>query len=185
MKNLILSILMLTSLTIQAQAQLKVMTKTGQASFFSTAPLEDIEAHNHQVVAILDLSKNEIAVKMLIKQFNFEKSLMQEHFNENYMESDKYPSASFVGKIVDAPEIELGVSKTYEVKVVGELEIHGVKKAIETTAELVVDGQDITGKTQFKVALADHEIEIPKLVVKNIAEVVDVNIELNFKQTDS
>lgn len=163
------------------QAQQKVMTKTGEASFFSKAPLEDIEAHNKQVVAIIDLSSKEIAVKMLIKQFNFEKSLMQEHFNENYMESDKYPSATFSGKIEESPEILLTESGEYEVKIVGELQIHGIKKPWETMATLTVKDGKVSAKTNFKVKTADFKIEIPKLVIKNIAETIDVNLNFSFE----
>ncbi len=90
-----------------ATAQQKMMTKAGHASFFSKAPLEDIEAHNEKVLAIIDLSSKTVAVKMLMKQFDFENSLMQEHFNENYLESDQFPSATFSGSFEDGPEILL------------------------------------------------------------------------------
>ena len=81
-------------------AQDKYLTTIGYMDFFSHSPLEDIKAVNHQVLSIIDFDTNEIVIHVLIKSFFFEKSLMQEHFNENYMESDKYPKAKFKGKII-------------------------------------------------------------------------------------
>lgn len=160
--------------------QTKMMTKTGEASFFSKTPLENIEAHNQSVVAVLDLSTNEVAVKMLIKQFDFKKSLMQEHFNENYMESDQFPSATFSGRLVYGDDISLTKSGTYEVKIVGDLDIHGVKKPLETMATMTVSKGKVSAKTAFQVKTADHDIAIPKLVIKNIAETIDVDLSFEF-----
>ncbi len=182
MKVQILIMFLFFGITNIAKGQQKVMTKTGQASFFSKAPMEDIEAHNQNVVAILDLNKQEVAVKLLIKQFNFENSLMQEHFNENYMESDKFPSATFTGSIVDGPEILLVQAGEYEVNIAGELEIHGVKNPLETKATLIVHDGKISVKTNFQVTTADYKIKIPKLVIKNIAETIDIKLTFELEQ---
>ena len=110
-----------------AFAQQKVLTKTGEARFYSKAPLEDIEASNGNVVAVIDFDKSEVAVKMLIKKFEFRKSLMQEHFNENYMESDKYPSATFSGALEGLSAIDLRKDGVHEVKITGEIDIHLIR----------------------------------------------------------
>ncbi|MEM9917130.1 MAG: YceI family protein [Bacteroidota bacterium] len=160
-------------------AQSRFLTKQGHASFFSKAPLEDIEAHNYQVMSVIDLEDKNIAVSMLIKTFEFKKSLMQEHFNENYLESHKFPKATFKGSFESATPIEAMKNATYEVDITGVLTIHGVAKDVQTKGTITMKDGKMMATTNFKVALEDHDVKIPKLVVKNIAEVVDVDIQLN------
>lgn len=180
MKRTVLSLLALCLWVCYSNAQTKVLTKSGEAHFYSKAPLEDIEASNENVVAIIDFDKSEVAVKMLIKKFEFKKSLMQEHFNENYMESDQFPSATFTGSLVGLEAIDLRKDGIHELNVKGEIDIHGVKRPMETTATLEVKNGKLFAKTNFKVKTADHRIKIPKIVVKNIAEVIDVNLAFEF-----
>src|SRR4030042_6695880 len=104
MKHLSLIILFLT-LFFAANAQ-KYMTKNGYIGFFSHTPLEDIKADNNQVASVLDISTGEIVFQVLIKSFHFEKTLMEEHFNENYMESDKFPKSTFTGKIINLSSVD-------------------------------------------------------------------------------
>lgn len=160
----------------------KFITKTGHASFFSSAPLEDIEAHNRQVNSIIDLGSGEVAVKMMIQQFKFEKKLMQEHFNENYLESEKYPEATFSGKFT-IPE-NLGAEKNgkFLVKVKGNLKIHGVSQLVEEDATIEIKDGHVKAFTKFIVALEDYKVKIPRIVIKNIAEEVEVTIDLQFDQ---
>src|SRR5690606_40197205 len=100
------------------------MTRTGQIYFYGSTPLESIEAYNHAVAAALDLGSGELVFQVPIRSFIFEKALMQEHFNENYMESDRYPRAEFKGKLVDSPK-EYAKSGTYSVEAEGIMTIHG------------------------------------------------------------
>ena len=118
-----------------ANAQSPLITKNSETSFFSSAPLENIEAVNHRTTAALDLAKGEIVVKMLIKHFEFEKKLMQEHFNENYMESEKYPSTLFKGRFTTSNPIDVKKDGTYEVDVTGNITIHGVTKPLNCKAK--------------------------------------------------
>lgn len=166
-------------------AQDKHMTKTGHTKFFSSAPLEDIEAHNHQVQSIIDLDKQEVVVSMPIRGFEFEKSLMQEHFNENYMESEQFPKATFQGTFTSVKPIALEQDGTYEVEVKGNLTIHGVTKPYTTKGIIAVENRQVNVTTKFNVRVADHNIEIPKLVFKNIAEVVEVTVELKYQLLNS
>jgi polyisoprenoid-binding protein YceI len=165
-----------------ANAQLKVVDRAGHASFFSEAPLENIEAHSKEAKSILDLKTGEIVASVPMKSFQFKKSLMQEHFNEKYVESDKFPEAVFKGKMSKFEQIDLSQNQNYTMEVTGELTIHGVTRPLRTTATLKVNNGTIQGGTTFPVSVKDFDIAIPKLVIKNIAEVVEVKIDFQYKQ---
>lgn len=148
-------------------------------SFFSEAPLEDIESKSDEGVSALDLATGEIYFKVPIRSFEFKKSLMQEHFNENYLESDKYPYAEFKGAVQDWK----GMLKdgTYPVRVTGNLNIHGVAKAYTVEGKLLRTAGQVSVSSVFPVEVADHHIKIPRLVIKNIAEVVEVKISARYR----
>lgn len=170
---------------IMAASLLRAQTyvaKGGTAHFFSTTPLEDIEATSKEATSVFNTQTGELIVSMPIKSFQFSKKLMQEHFNENYMESDKYPKADFKGKILDLKSFDLSKDGTYAVKVVGELSIHGVKKNRTIDASFTVKGGVVTAYSKFKVVLEDHKVERPQIVWEKIAEVVDVDV--NFVYTN-
>lgn len=183
MKNLIL-LLVLTSVGQIAFGQ-KYFTKNGKISFFSEAPLEKIEAHNTSATAVFDASTGKMEFAVLIKAFQFEKALMQEHFNENYMESGKYPKSTFKGKFSDASAVNWDKPGTYPVKVTGDLTIHGVTNQVTADGSIVI-GSDkkIKATSQFEVAVADYKIEIPSVVRDNIAKnvTIDVNLDLQLLQ---
>jgi hypothetical protein len=162
-------------------AQTKFIDRNGKASFFSSAPMEDIEAHNSQVVSILDMDRGEIAVSMLMRSFNFKKALMEEHFNENYVESNKFPKASFKGKITNLDDMDYSKNGTYTLDVSGEITLHGVTKPLAVKAEAVVEDGKIRAKAVFPLAVRDFKIEIPKLVRDNIAEKVEVTVSFNYQ----
>jgi len=166
---------------LNLNAQTKYISKTGHVSFFSSTPLENIEAHNRQVLSIVDLSSGKVAVTMLMKAFEFEKALMQEHFNENYVESGKFPKATFKGKISDYEQVDFSKPKEYSLDVEGILTIHGISKNINTTIKLVVsDELHATGKINIK--LKDYGIKIPKLVAQNISEGIKISLDINHKK---
>ncbi|RYD81291.1 MAG: YceI family protein [Sphingobacteriales bacterium] len=157
------------------------VTRTGHIWFFSQAPLENIEAHNRQASSSLNITTGEMAFQVLIKGFEFEKALMQEHFNENYLESTKFPKATFKGKISDLKKVRFNKVGTYNIDVEGELTIHGVTKQITAPATIVVSKDGIQATSIFKVALKDYNVAIPSLVKDKIAEVVDVNVNMLYK----
>lgn len=161
-------------MAVTAQAQDRYLTRAGHIKFFSAAPLEDIEAHNYKALSIVDLSKGQIAVNLLIKAFEFEKKLMQEHFNENYMESAKYPKSTYQGNFEVPAGLKAMEDGTYELDVSGEMLIHGIKKEVATTATLKVEGGKLFGEVFLKVKVDDYGIKIPKVVVRNIAEEIEV-----------
>ncbi|RAJ04107.1 YceI-like domain-containing protein [Chitinophaga skermanii] len=164
--------------TLHAAAQNIFSAKNVASSFFSKAPLEDIDAHSKSGVSAINVQARTVFVQVPINSFEFKKSLMQEHFNENYMESDKYPNAIFKGRIVD--EINLATNGTYTATVTGNLLLHGVDKTYSEKVTFTVNNGKINAVANFKVKLADHKIKIPTIVFKNIAEVVDVSIEANY-----
>lgn len=173
--NILLFFFLCTTL---AFGQGKFLTKQGYTSFFSISPVEDIKADNHQVLSIIDTSTGAIAISILMKSFMFEKALMQEHFNENYVESDKFPKAIFKGQILNFAE--LGESKK-EVAIQGNITIHGVTRSIETKAIIFKSDQTISLQGKFPVRVSDFGIKIPAVVANNIAEVVEVTFEFDHQ----
>jgi polyisoprenoid-binding protein YceI len=165
-------ILLLSFVAIAASAQNQWICRKGETSFFSETPLENIAAVNKNVVSLIDFSKTEIAVKMTMTDFKFQNHLMEEHFNENYMESDKYPTATFVGKIQEP--IDLSKSGIYDITAKGLLTMHGVQKERVMKGKLTISGDEITLISNFDVALKDHKIEVPTLVMTKIAEVISI-----------
>lgn len=180
MYKLIISCIVISlSVITSVQAQL-LYTKEAKVSFESEAPLEKIEAETHKALTVLDLSTGMLEWSVLINAFEFEKRLMQEHFNENYMESEKWPKAIFKGKLMDYAKLSEGWEGTTSVRIVGELTIRDVTKAVETEAELIRDGDQIIGTSSLTVACADYGIEIPKVVRNNIAKEVVIHLEANY-----
>ncbi len=151
----------------------------GDVSFFSETPIENIDAVNKDVRALLNTKNGGVAFIVTNIGFHFDKPLMEEHFNENYMESDKYKVSVFKGKIVE--QIDYSKNGTYKVTVKGTLDLHGVEKERTILGELIVLDGKITVQSSFDVKGEDHKIKIPKLVIKNIAETVQVTVNLNFE----
>lgn len=154
-------------------------TTTGFAGFYSKTALEDIKAENNQVLAIIDVANKKLAFSMLLNAFVFPKELMQEHFNENYVESDKFPKATFTGTWSDNADLTKGGQVT--VHVAGTLTLHGVSKPFTTTATLNLAGGILTGKASFQLIPGDFNINIPSLVRGKIADKIDVSVTANCK----
>lgn len=158
-------------------------THQGFISFFSKAPLEDIEAKNSNVSSVLNIETGEIKFKVMNHRFIFPNATMQEHFNENYMETEKYPSDDFSGRIMDFANVNLKKDGTYNVTITGDLTIHGKTQKVTHKGVLVRSGESITADAKFRIKVADYDIKIPTLVVKNIAEEVDVTVKMTYKPT--
>jgi len=152
-------------------------TKTGSVTFFSSAPLEDIEAKTQKAISFLNIKTGEIQFKIPMTSFQFKKSLMQEHFNENYVESDKFPYATLKGKITNISAFDPTKTESQTLNFEGNITIHGITKNLKTTCSLMPKNKKIIGKSKFQIRVADHNIKIPKLVFQNIAEVVDVTVD--------
>lgn len=176
MKKLIILLFLFTGL-FQVSAQ-KYATKTGSLKFEASADaFEEVAAENKNTSAILDTSTGEIAVLTLMKGFRFKVALMEEHFNENYVESDKFPKATFKGKVEDFDVSQLSsTAKTF--KISGDLTLHGKTKKVTANAKLLKSGDKITVTGNFEVKPEDFDIQIPKLVSKKISEKIKVSFNL-------
>ena len=142
--------------------------------FFSSAPIEDIEARTDQAVSAINSANNAVYFKVPIRSFEFDKSLMQEHFNENFMESDQYPYATFKGTL--SGSIDWTRAGHYRVTAKGTLSIHGVSKQYVQNGQLTIAADTVRLAARFRVRLADHHIAIPRILFNNIAEEVAVNV---------
>lgn len=174
MKKSVLTMVSVALMALGAQAQL-FSTSVGTINFFSKTPVENIEARSTQTLSVLNVKTKELAFSVGNATFKFQNKLMEEHFNEKYMETEKYPQSTFKGKINE--DIDLTKDGEYKVTVTGKLNIHGVEQERTIPGTITVKDGTITLTSLFKVKEVDHKIEIPKLVVANIAEEIDVKIE--------
>lgn len=174
MKNALLALIVL-SFSLQLSAQ-KYFTREGKVAFLSETPMENIEAHNTKATVVLDSESGKMEFAVLIQAFQFEKALMQEHFNENYMESDKFPKAIFKGQITNLETVNFGQDGSYPVNVTGELTIHGVTKTVSTTGIITRKGDQLSAASTFMVTVADYDIDVPGVVRDNIAKEVEVTV---------
>lgn len=172
MKDL-LTILLLTFFSLFTHAQERYFTKSGVIRFESKAPLENIEAVNRSAVAVLDRSTGALQFSVNIKGFEFKKALMQEHFNENYLESDKYPKSEFKGRIAEMPATE----GFHNVAAVGKMTIHGVTKDVTIPGKLSITKDNVSMTGVFNITLSDYNISIPAIVRDKISRTVTVSVD--------
>ena len=178
MKNrIVLSLILLLVVHLEGHAQ-KYITDTTAVSFYSKAPMEDIQAVNKDASGIFEEGSGEIAFLVPIKKFVFPNALMQEHFNESYLESDKYPNATFKGKIIDSTSTS---DPNNKVIAKGMLNIHGVSREVEISGTLQKVNNDFVMKSEFPVKLADYKIKVPKIVFYDISDDVKVTANFSFK----
>jgi len=160
-------------------------TKNGRISFFSKTSLENISADNNQVISVLNVETGLVQFSLLNNAFYFPKAKMQEDFNENYMESDKYPKSTFKGMVTDIGTINFSADGNYKMHVKGDLTIHGVTKNITTTGSLIIKNGNISATTSFKVLLTDYHIKIPTIVTDKIAKDIEVTVSCNYEKKSS
>lgn len=175
-----LTITALFLLTAQYCVAQKYICKNGSTTFFSETPVENIEAKSSESSSAYDTKTGDVVIIIPIKSFQFEQSLMQEHFNENYLESDKYPKAFFKGKITEAASIDYSKDGTYKVNAQGKLTIHNVTKDVKIPGTISIKNGKINMDSKFTVRCADYAIKIPKLVMVKIAEEIQVTIANSY-----
>ncbi len=175
--KLLLALLLSLAFALQASAQ-TYTGKTIKFNIFSTTPIEDIKAVSYTGVGVLSAQKQEITIQVAIKSLEFDKKLMQEHFNENYMESDKYPIAKFKGII--EPKIDWAKDGEYNVTAKGTLNVHGVDQLRTIVGKITIKNKVVTINSGFNVACADHKIKIPSLMFTKIAEIIQVKVQGNL-----
>jgi len=168
----------------EASAQ-KYMTKTGYIGFYSQTPMENIKGDNNQVASVLDISTGEIVFQALIKSFHFDRALMEEHFNENYMESEKFPKSAFKGKITDLSSVDFKKNGIYNVTVEGNLTIHDVTNKISIKGKLEVVSGGINASSKFNIVPEDYKISIPGVVREKISKNLEVTVNIKYAPIES
>lgn len=159
-------------------AQKTYKSNNAIVTFFSHTPVEDIEAKTEKASSVINPSNNQIAFLIVNTSFKFSNGLMEEHFNEKYMESDKFPKSTFSGKINE--NIDWAKDGENKVTVTGKLTIHGVGQERTIPATISIKGDKVSAKSEFMVKTADHKIEIPKLVWEKIAEEIKINVLTDY-----
>ena len=160
----------------------KYFTRTGHIWFYSHTPVEDIEAHNYKVSSVMDAATGKMEFAVLMTAFQFEKALMQEHFNENYVESEKYPKSMFKGQISDLSKVNWSKDGTYPVKVSGDLTIKDKTNPVTTDGTIEIKGDAVNAKSKFKIKLSDYNVEVPKMVRNKISEELEITVEMNYTE---
>ncbi len=179
MKSIIFASLLL--ITTSAFAQ-KYATRTGFLGFYSKTNMEDIKANNNNVSYVIDWATGDIQVSALQTNFKFEKALMEEHYNENYVESAKFPKATFKGKIENVAAVNIKKDGVYKTKISGNLDIHGVSKAYSSEVTFKVAGGKVNAETKFNVKCVDHNIKIEANLKNNIAESIEVTAKAELTE---
>ena len=154
------------------------VSKNAKVSLYSSAPIEDIKAATSSGGSVFNPSSGELDFSVNIKSFTFEKELMQEHFNSDYLESDKFPKAIFKGKIQE--HVDLTKDGTYPISVTGDLTVHGVTQKRTITGTISVKSGVISMTSEFMVKCEDHHISIPQIVFHNIAESIKINVSATY-----
>jgi polyisoprenoid-binding protein YceI len=180
LKNVVVAVALLFSASVSF-GQGKYYTKTGKIEFFSKADLEDINAKNKTVAALLDSKTGSLQFSVLMKGFEFPKALMQEHFNENYVESDKFPKGEFRGTIINNSDIDYTKEGTYTAKVQGKLTIHGITKDVTTTGIIKVDGDKLDATSTFNIKVSDFDIKIPSIVKDKVSNNIQITVDCKLE----
>lgn len=175
MKKLIFVLSLAICFTTSAQIY-KAKKEGSSIHFLSKSPLEDIEATNKSPIAAFKPETNDLQFGVMMTDFKFKAALMEEHFNENYVESTKFPQAIFKGKVNE--KVDLTKDGENKVTVTGKMNLHGVTKDVTADGTITKKGNDLILKSTFKIKVADYNIKVPSLYVQNIAEVVDVDVNM-------
>lgn len=164
-------------------AQNIFFTKTAKVKLDATPdnPVEEIEAINNEASSFVNKETGDVVFAVLVKSFRFQKALMEEHFNENYMESNKFPKSDFKGKISDLSAVNFSKDGEYKAEVEGTLTMHGVSKTVKASVTFTVKGAKFSANTSFKIVLADYGIERPSVVKDKISETVTIAVDASYE----
>jgi polyisoprenoid-binding protein YceI len=173
-----IGVILLVWFTTNRAGQDLYVCKNAAVTLYSKAPIEDIDARSDKGTSVFNATTGDLAFSVPIRSFKFDKAMMQEHFNENYLESDKYPQASFRGKLTD--KVDVTKDGSYPVMASGIFDVHGVKQNRSIPGKLIVNNGAISLTAEFMVACKDHKIEIPTLVFHNIAETIRVQVSAAY-----
>lgn len=174
-----ISMILLAWLGLQNQAgQNLYVCKNAKINLYSSAPIEDIKAQSNSGASVFDASAGVLEFTVAIHSFHFAKSLMEEHFNSDYMESDKFPNATFKGKIDRV--IDISKDGLYEITATGDWTVHGVTQKRTIAGKMNINSGIVTLSAEFMVKCADHNIRIPTIVFHHIAESIQVDVSATY-----
>ena len=179
-KQSVLFLIIISFFGYQLSAQRILIAKSSDISFFSKTPVKDIDADNKTSASLINLDTKDIVVKIPVKNFIFPNKLMQEHFNENYLETEKYPFSTFKGKINEV--IDINVDGKFPVSVTGKIAMHGIERDQTIKGTATILNKKLTIDSIFDVALVDYKIDVPKLVFEEIAEKIKVTFKINYEE---
>jgi hypothetical protein len=173
----ILAVMLLFCFNVNSQ---KYITKEGHIEIFSQTPIFTIEGINKKVASILNLETGDIVATTLVRSFKFHEALVEDHFNENYMDSEKFPKASFKGKVINNKEVDIKKNGEYKVTVKGDLTIHGETKPVEVESVIIVKDGNISAKTEFDVSLAAYKIKVEERYKDAIKDDIKLSVNFNY-----
>ena len=178
-KVMLLLIMSIFFCGFQLNAQ-KYITKEGHIEIFSKTPLFTIEAVNQKVASIVDFTNGDLVATTLVRSFKFHEALVEDHFNENYMESEKFPKASFKGKVINFKEVDLKKNGDYKITIKGTLTMHGETNPVDAQGTITIKDGKVTGKTQFNVSLAAYKIRVEESYKKSINDEIRLSITFDY-----
>lgn len=181
LKKVTILLLLFSIVYTESRGQL-YYTKNGNISFFSKTIMENINAENNQVISVINIQTGVIQFSLLNNAFHFPKAKMEDDFNENYIESDKYPRSTFKGIITDIGNINLNSDGTYKVNVKGDIMIHGVTKNITLPGTIIIKNGHISARSSFDILVKDYNIKIPSIVTNKIAESLEVKVRCDYEK---
>jgi polyisoprenoid-binding protein YceI len=162
-------------------AQDKFFTKSGNIQFYSKGAIETIEATHRSVTCVLDSKTGDIQFAVLMKGFEFRKAMMQEHFNENYVESDKYPKSEFRGQITNNSDVNYAKDGSYAVHIKGKLTLHGQTKDVEADGKITVKDGKLVAVSKFKIQMSEYDIDIPGAVTENMSDTINITVNCTLE----
>jgi hypothetical protein len=178
-KNITLLLCFILSSALFSQ---KMITRSGEIKFEASIPaFEEVAAKNNTASCLFDATTGEIAVLVLVKGFRFKVPLMEEHFNENYIESDQFPKATFKGKVANFVASKLTTTKT-SFDIEGDLTLHGITKKVKSKITFLQSGEKLIANCTFKIKTADYDIKIPSVVKSKIAETVEIDLKFDLEK---
>jgi polyisoprenoid-binding protein YceI len=177
-------VLLVAAFTVKEQ---KLVSKNVHISFFSYTPVEDITAHNYKVVSTLDKATGEVVFSVPMQSFEFEKALMQKHYNsDKFLDTKEFPKAKLTGKITNLGDIDFKKDGTYQANVKGELTIKGKTNPISEPGTITIKNGSVSVATKFNIVLADYGITFAKgKPATNIAKEIEISVEGDYSELDS
>jgi len=171
---MVVLVFLLSAFNFQEPNSEKFIINNSNITFYSYAPIENIEAKNTNAIGVVDFSTREFIIKIPMNKFDFPNNLMEKHFNDSYLETEKFPNCIFKGTLSKSnDELEIG---TNELVAQGKLELHGISNDFQIPLNINIDTDSINIVSNFEITLDDYKIKIPKLLFKNIAEIIEIKV---------